>query len=197
MDTLNAEQELTMIRKIMQDSQKKILADGRPFIAWGVAFAIATGVTYFAATQNISMGPWIWYVAMAVAGIYTIYAVVNSRNLPETFASRIIGTIWGACGGAIGIVATAGGISHSVSGEGLLMIISIILGIAYLISGVVYGLPWIRNLAFGWWAGGIAIGFINSYHVLGIYLFMLVAFEVVPGIILYRRAKQSQDVQLA
>jgi hypothetical protein len=191
MERANAQEELAMIRKIMQDSQQSILADGKPFIAWGVAFAIATGVTYYAAMKELSMGPWVWFAAMAIAGIYTVYVVMSRRNSPETFASKIIGTIWGACGSAIGIVASVIAASHAITGEGLMAIISIILGIAYLVSGVVYGLPWFRNLAFGWWAGGIAIAFLNSYHILGIYLFMLVAFEIVPGIVLYRKAKDQ------
>lgn len=193
----SAEQDLLMIRKIMQDSHQRILADGAPLIAWGLAFAVATAYTYVQALAGQSVGPWIWYGAMAVGAIFTIIDVRKNRHQPETFANKMIGTIWGTCGSAIGVTATALALSNTLSGQGLMAVICVILGIAYLLTGVVYGIAWFRNLVFGWWAGGIAIAYINSYHVLGVYLLMLIAFEIVPGFILSRRAKQPEHVQLA
>ena len=186
-------EDLVMIRKIMQDAHQSILADGKPFIAFGIAFAIATGYTYVAALRGEEVGPWIWFGAMIGAGLYLAYDLRQNRNRTENFASKMIGTIWGAAGGAVAIVATALAFSNAISGEGIMAVISVILGIAYLITGAIYGLAWFRNLGYGWWAGAIAIAWLHNFHVLGIYLFMIVFFEIVPGVILYRNGKRSND----
>src|SRR5947208_1137413 len=47
METLQAQEELAFIRKIIAESRATFVEDGKPYIIWGILVALAMGMTYF------------------------------------------------------------------------------------------------------------------------------------------------------
>ena len=124
--------------------------------------------------------------------IYYMLQQKKQVKRAQSFMDRIQGAIWGACGTALGIgVFLVVGVRVSnappISGLYACFVASLILGIAYFLSGIANDLKWLRNIGFAWWLGAIAMYLWSSVHVLAIYAGMLILFQVVPGIILRRR----------
>jgi hypothetical protein len=198
---MSPEEELAFIRKMMTDSRQSMVEDGKPYIAWGLLVALAMGVTYVSALVSEDFyTAWIWMGMVVLGMLYTLFEVRQSRrrNVAEvnTFAGRLQGAIWGACGTALGlsIMMIMWGYSSTQPSIPPLFTCSIsalILGIAYYLSGFVLQLKWLRNLSIAWWLGAIVMFFLRSVHVLGIYAGMLLLFQVVPGIILNRKYREA------
>ena len=67
------------------------------------------------------------------------------------------------------------------------------LGIAYFTSGAIQQLKWLKNIAFGWWAGAIYLFIFPSVHTLLIFAIMMICLQVVPGLILNRKYKKNSN----
>jgi hypothetical protein len=197
------DQELQYIRKIIADSRASFVEDGKPYIFWGLIVAIGMGVTYLSAwLQRDLYTGYLWMALVLFGWGYMFYYVRNQKRREErarSFVDRIQGSIWGACGTALGLsilLIMLGGMLHpdpdtpSISPLYTCFIASLILGIAYYLSGVANDLKWLSYVGFAWWAGAIVMFIWPSIHVLGLYAAMLILFQVIPGIILQRRYKQ-------
>ncbi|HET9137710.1 MAG TPA: hypothetical protein VFO76_13845 [Candidatus Kapabacteria bacterium] len=200
MDQTFAQEELAFIRKVMADSRTVIYDDGKPGIVWGLIVALGMFATYIDATTDLHFNAaWLW-IGLSVLGwayIYYYKAKKIKKYRMRTFAGKLIGAIWGACGMCIGLTIVMTYVAPEISGEwmihplALTTICSILVGMAYYISGIVYGKAWVRNISYGWWIGAIAMLFWPSIHVLLIYAGMLIAFQVIPGIIMYRESRNA------
>ena len=197
---LRPEDELQYIRKIITDSRAAFIEDGKPYIIWGLIVAVGMGVTYLSAlTQRDLYSGYVW-IGLVLYGWGTIiYYIVQKRKQPErarSFMDRIQSSIWGACGGTLGLglililMFGHGADEPSIHPIYACFFSSLILGIAYFLSGIANDLNWLRNIGFAWWAGAVAMYLWPSVHVLGIYTGMLILFQVVPGIILQRRYRR-------
>jgi hypothetical protein len=102
--------------------------------------------------------------------------------------------LWSALGVSMFIVAFIGPITGSISPMAISPLMSAFLAVSYFISGLIYDLKWFRNLAYGWWAGAIVTFMWDSVHALGFFCLMMVFLQIIPGIMLYRRSKESNGV---
>jgi hypothetical protein len=197
---IRPEDELQYIRKIIDDSRAAFVEDGKPYIMWGLIVAIGMGFTYFSALTQRDIGVgWAWLVLVLFGWGSIIYYMFQKKKQParaRSFVDRIQGSIWGACGGTLGLaLILILNFPHSGNAPQLdsiytCFVASLILGIAYFLSGIANDLNWLRNVGFAWWAGAIVMYLWPTVHVLGIYAGMLLLFQVVPGIILQRRYKR-------
>jgi hypothetical protein len=141
----------------------------------------------------------VWLGLSAVGWLYiALYKRdLDTKSSNRTFAGKMIGTLWGATGIAISLlvfmtmITRVIGTEEIVSPLALCPLVSLMIGAAYFISGVIYGLPWVRNLSIAWWAGAVGMFLWPSVHILGLYCLLIVAFQIIPGIILYRNSKKE------
>jgi hypothetical protein len=198
--SLRPEDELLYIRKIIDDSRAAFVEDGKPYIVWGLIVAIGMGFTYFSALTGKDIGVgWAWLVLVLIGWANVIYSVIKKKKQAErarSFVNRIQGAIWGACGSTLGLaVLLMVCFQHSENSPQInsmyaFFVSSLILGIAYFLSGIANDLKWLRNVGFAWWAGAVVMYFWPSIHIIALYAGMLIVFQVVPGMILQRRYKR-------
>jgi hypothetical protein len=198
--TARPEDELQYIRTIIADSRASFVEDGKPYIIWGLIVAVGMGITYLSAlTQRDLYAGFVWMGLVLFGWGTIIYYIVTKKKQgarARSFIDRIQGAIWGACGGTLGLavilinVVRHSGDTPSIHPLYACFVSSLILGIAYFLSGIANDLNWLRNIGFAWWAGAIAMYLWPTVHVLGIYAGMLILFQVIPGIILQRRYKR-------
>jgi hypothetical protein len=200
METSTAQEELSFIRKIMEDSRSSYADDGKPKILWGAIVAVAMLYTYAQALADSDLYvSWVW-IGLSIFGWAYIFWYKSKREKQEktkTYTGKIIGAIWGGCGAAIALtvmltMATSffhiDMILHPVA---LCPMTAIIIGIAYFLDGTVRIVPWVRNLSLAWWVGAIVMFFWPSVHVLLLYAVMVIAFQFIPGVVLLRRSQRS------
>ncbi len=205
--SLRPEDELLYIRKIIDDSRAAFVEDGKPYIMWGLIVAIGMGFTYYSALTQKDIGVgWAWLVLVLIGWANVIYSVIKKKRQAErarSFVDRIQGAIWGACGSTLGLAVLLmvcfqhSGNAPQIDSMYAFFVSSLILGIAYFLSGIANDLNWLRNVGFAWWAGAIVMFFWPSIHVIALYAGMLIVFQVVPGMILQRRYKKITSQPIA
>ena len=85
-------------------------------------------------------------------------------------------------------------LSGAVNGVFISPMISVVLGIAYFVSGFLYDSKWISFLSFGWWGGAIIMFFYPGMQVFLVMSLMLILLQIVPGIILYIKFRKEYAV---
>lgn len=196
------EEELQYIRKIIADSRARFAQSGEPYIIWGLIIAIGMGLSYLSLILRHDLYTGYIWPALILFGWGSMIYLYRKRRKEEPRAKSIIeridSAIWGTCGGTLGLGLILILDQSNLSGGNVPPIYplytcffaSMILGIAYYLTGVVNDLRWLRNIGFAWWAGAIVMYLWPTVHVLGIYAGMLILFQVIPGIILQRRYRR-------
>ncbi len=194
MEKQQAELEINMIKKIMEDSRKIVVDDGIGYIVWGMLILIGMISSYFVVlTKQYSYTIWIWVILIGGGWAYSIisHLLRNSKKKASTLAGKILGGLWISTGISMTLIGFIGPLSHSINGYTITPLISIMLGIAYFVSGIIYGLGWVRNLAVGWWVGAIVIFYWPGLHTFLIFAAMMALLQIIPGIILYLKFKKE------
>jgi hypothetical protein len=137
---------------------------------------------------------WIWVVLIPLGWAFSIYNGKSKKEkLPRTFAGRIIASVWGAIGVGMTLLGFIGTMSHGINPMFISPILSVFLGTGYYITGKIIEVKWTSNIAFGWWTGAIVLFFYPGIHSLLIMALMMLFFQTIPGIIIYRKYKKEQE----
>jgi hypothetical protein len=197
MDSKQAELELSVIKKIMEDSRNVVCNNGWHYIFWGVIVSIALTANYFMLLMKaeVEYARWMWLALMIGAAITAgIYARRKEKKRPvKTFAGKLLGSLWFAGGIAMFMFGFIGTFSGAYSAIYICPIISTVLGITFYTSGEIQQLKWQKLLACGWWLGAILMFLFPSVHTLLIFALMLTFFQTIPGIILNRKYKKEMS----
>lgn len=189
----NPAEELAFLRKIITDSRRSVVDNGMTFIVWGVLVTIGVGAIYVELLSNSwKWSGWVWLVCIAGGIAYSIYHGAREVKQPvRPFVDKLLGRLWSALGISMAIVAVAGGYSRQISPMAISPLIASFLAVSYYVSGIIYDLKWFRNLAYGWWAGAIVLFAWDSVHTLGLYCLLMIALQIIPGLMLYKRWKEQ------
>ena len=105
-----------------------------------------------------------------------------------------MGSVWIAFGISATILGFVGTVSGAYHGVFISPLIAVLLGTAFLVCGVLYGKSWVSYLSIGWWGGAIAMFFMHNLETLLVMIGMLILFQVIPGLVLYREFKKERIV---
>lgn len=195
--TQQAEAELQVIRKIMQDSRNAVVDKGWHYIYWGVIVTIILFINYMMILNNVSMHSqgMLWFISMVSASFVEqiITRKIQKNEKMMNFSGRLLGTLWGISGICMFIFAFAGTLSGAYNPLYIFPVISCMLGVAYFISGTIQQVKWLKFITFGWWSGSIFMFIFPGIHSLLIFATMLILFQTIPGFILYKKWKVSLD----
>jgi hypothetical protein len=200
MEQIDAKQELAFIRKVMADSRRTVVDNGLDYIVWGVIVAVgmfATCALDVLHAADWAGGNWIvlalWIAVMGGGWTFSLVRYLRGcrRERATTLAGRMLGTIWLACGIAIMlfifVLGPLGKADPSPS-------IAAVLGIGFLLSGVLIDFAPLRWAGVCWWASAVVLVSIRSVRTeMLVFGAMMVLFQVVPGIIVYRVLRSAAD----
>jgi len=197
MKEIDAQQELAFIKKVMADSRQIIIDDGKGFIFWGILIAFGLFITYLAnvGRWEFSLG-WLWLALIAIGWIVTFIIQIRAekKRSTKTFTGKIMGALWIGCGVGMTIIGFIGSITDAYSGVFINPLIAVVLGIGYLVSGVLQGKTWVSLLSIGWWAGAITMFYLHNLETLLIMVGMMIFLQTIPGFILYNQSKKELAV---
>ena len=192
MDELTAQQEITFIKKVMQDSRKIVFYDGKDFIYWGIIVVICLLFTYFSVffhTEKFIFYFWLILILLGFLGNSLFLKKRYKKLKVRSLAGKLLGLIWTATAIAMIIVGFVGPFSGAFNGVFVSPLMCTFLGPAYLLSGYLYGKKWISYLSIFWWTGAIVMFFLPGLYTLLLMAGMMVVLQIVPGIILYKDSK--------
>ncbi len=196
MNDKQALQELAYIKEIMHDSRKAFVENGIGYIVWGILIVLGLLSSYLFIVYDVTNTYGLnWIILVAIGWLFSIIGAKKEREKRKaaTFAEKILGAVWFSSGVAMTIVGFIGSTSGAIHGVFVSPTISVILGIAFFISGIVYGEKWITMLSIGWWAGAILMFYWPGMQVFWIMSLMMIFLQIVPGIILYKQAKAELE----
>jgi len=193
MDEKNALEDIQFIRKIINESKRSVIYSGKDYIFWGILVFIGMLATYIFVNVHFYFNYiWVWVVLIPIGWGYSLYNRARQKvKYPSTFVGKIISAVWGAAGVGMTLIGFVGTYSGTVSPNSIAPILCIIMGGAYFATGVAVESKWFRNLSFAWWIGGIVLLFVVSITGLLIMAFLMLAFQVIPGLIIYNKFKKE------
>jgi len=197
MTDLDAQQELAFIKKVMTDSRKILIDDGKGTIFWGLLISFGLLITYLSVAQGWETSlSWFWPVLIAFGWIYTIVTEIRNgrKRRVNTFAGKILGAVWIAFGISATILGFVGTLSGAYDGVIISPLLAVLLGTGYLVSGLLYGKSWVSYLSIAWWGGAIVMFLMQNLETLLIMIGMMILFQVIPGTILYRKFRKERAV---
>lgn len=194
MQESTAQQELSFIKKIMEDSRRIIVDDGLDFIFWGIVASTGLIITYLLIiTEKWEYIKWTWIVLIAIGWIFSISRGIKreKKKTAFTFTGKILSVTWAACGITMTIIGLIGIFTEAIKGIYISPSVSLVLGIAYAVTGTVYKNKWIASLSIGWWIGSIFMFVLPGIHNILMMAIMMLVFQIIPGITLYNRYKKE------
>ncbi len=69
-------------------------------------------------------------------------------------------------------------------------IISLIMGAAYYVTGIINDDKFITRLSYGWWIGAIIMFYWKSYYTFLMFAAMIVLFQILPNLYYYKKHKR-------
>lgn len=197
MEKNQAELELSVIKKIMEDSRKINHDNGIHFIFWGMLVVSALLINYVMLLTRTSVNyiGLMWFILMISGAVVDgiISRRQSKKSKAHTFTSKILGSLWFASGISMFLFGFIGVVSKAYNPIFICPIISVSLGISFYTSGTIQQITWLKNISFGWWAGAIILFIFPSVHTLLIFAIMMISFQLIPGIILNRLSKTETE----
>jgi hypothetical protein len=192
LDRDEAQQELTFIKKVMEDSQRTILDNGKQYILWSVLVLAGIAVKYMLHALGSELNPaWIW-VALITAGWLTSFLLKRraySEIRVKTLAQRTLEAVWTGWVIAIPILTLIGYFSGAIESWAISPVVATLFGSACFTTGRITGNAWLRNTGLLWWAGGVVMFLVPSARSLAILAGMFVLLQMIPGVVLYKTWK--------
>jgi hypothetical protein len=195
MDEKRAAEELNFIKNIINESRSSFALNGKPYIFWGILVVVGLLLEFLRKFYDWDFG-YMFFVWIFLVAIGWIYAFSENRKHRSEFKAKalgkkILGSVWLACGISMTIFGFLGTLSGAIKGIYVSPVVSMILAIAYYVTGVIYDYKWQRNLSFGWWLGAIFLFFFPSQYTNLIMAFMMIGLQIIPGIILLNKVKNT------
>ncbi|MBI3585818.1 MAG: hypothetical protein HY088_01650 [Ignavibacteriales bacterium] len=189
-----AQQELAFIKKVMSDSRRVLVYDGKEFITWGVLTVVGMLIMYFAKVFDVQVSTfWLWGILIGGGWLYSLAIGLSRHKSPntKTFGGTILGSVWLACGIAMTLIGFVVPLSGAIKLWAIIPLISMVSGVGYFITGVIHGSTWIRNSSLGWWLGAVIMLYWPGSYMFLFFAGMMVAFQIIPGVFFYRKWKQE------
>lgn len=194
----SAIEDIAFIRKVISDSKNIITENGIDFITWGIIVVIGLTYTYLDIIHNFSLGnAYTWFILIGIGWVYSITRNIkrHSGKRVRTLSGKILGATWFSLGITATIMGFVGPMSGAYDGVYISPLISLILGSAYLISGVILNRFWISLLSIFWWLGAVYMFLMPDLNSLLVMASMMLLFQVVPGIILYVESQKAKETE--
>ncbi|MFO7447782.1 MAG: hypothetical protein R6W90_15560 [Ignavibacteriaceae bacterium] len=193
MDEKTALEELQFIRQVIEETKRDFIYNGLDYILWGVIVITGMMLQYILILSKVHFSFfWLWVALISLGWILSFF---NGRKLknkaPHGYHKKIVMHVWLASGIAMTLIGFLGPASGAISPMAISPLISVVVGSAYFISGNITKSKWFTNLSFGWWGGAIIMFFVMNVHQFLIMAILMIFFQTIPGIILYKKYKKE------
>lgn len=191
-------EDVEFIRQMVENNRRSLVDNGINYIATGVYIVVGAVSSYLLEiTGNRALLPWLWLFLMAVLIGFNFFVQrrIEKRAVKKTFATKVFADVWLACGIPVSIVSVLFFTAQTIPMNALMSCICACLGIGYFLTGTINDLRFMKYLAFGWWAGVAASmlwGYLGEDYQLGLlFTALILILEVIPGIIIYKKWKNT------
>lgn len=193
MNTKHAELEISVIKKIMEDSRSAVYDKSSQGIFWFTLTSFAVLVNYLMIVTDTGMkySGLLW---IAVTGFGTVYSVYlarkeDTKKRVKTFAGKILAVIGISVGIANLLFAFASVVARAYDPFIIVSMNCMVLGMAFYVISMIQQLKSFKIISFIWWAGSVFFFFRPGIHSL---LFLAVMLAVSAWVPWAEEKKQSE-----
>jgi hypothetical protein len=189
-----AEQDLAMIRRIVEESRRDVVDRGKHFLIWGPLSAIGLIATHLSVVGATRLNPtWAWLAVLAVGWATSL--VVGWRDGRRarvvTLGRRMLSGIWIAAGVTLTLLGLVGMFGGAYDHHALPGLLSAVVAAPVLLTALLIRERWLGAVAVGWWLGAAVMLVAPGLYTLLVMAVMSLLLMAVPGAVLYVRSQRS------
>ncbi len=187
--------DLATIRRAISESRRATARWGDAYVVWGVLIAGALAVQWWGWANQVS-GAWIAWVIATIAGVLLSFLLGRRRARSGevvSFGSRSIRTVWMMCSLSIWVLAFIGIPTGVVPQELIMPLIAMEIGIAGVTTGATVGSGVFKAAGWLWFVGSVIALFVPLAIQFPLFLVLIIAGEIVPGLWLWRFGRSGSD----
>jgi hypothetical protein len=197
MDFESMQKDIQFIRETVENNRRVFVDNGLMFISSGIFVTIGLIMNYVLVAMELTdyiLYTWVGWVVIIIITNMILGTKHQTKLGKKTFASEIFSYTWLAVGIPIMIFFIVFIITGTPAFSTFVAATASMLGIGYFITGYVTDLNLMKILGGGWWIGALFFLLWQNFsdmETLGlIFSLMVLIFEIVPGIIIYRKWKR-------
>lgn len=198
MDGNRALEDLKFIRKVIEETKREVVYNGKDYIFWGILVIVGMLAMYIPIKLRLHFNYfYVWIVLIPVGWLYSFYSKrKNEKSFPKTYAGKLISSVWFAAGISMTLIGFVGTLSGNINPMSINSLLSVIMGIGYMVTGKILESKWLTNVSAGWWCGALILFFVRSEMQLLLMALMMLAFQTVPGIVIYQKYKKEMESRI-
>ena len=194
MDKVKIQEDLAIIKQIMQESRQRVINIGINLVVWGGIVIICLLFTYYSKShESIISEALIWGIGISLGWAFELRLYIKSKkkNHDSTFSGNILSRLWLTILISMMIMGVFGEISGAVSRGAGSGVIAVLLAIGYIVTGTIMNSGWVKLLGIGWWIGTILIFYSSVIQSVLIWVVLMIALQFIPGIVLLVQEKKK------
>jgi len=193
MNNQQIQQELSIIKSMIQKTRRETAESGHFFIAIGISSIVTVFIVNLLERTELHylIIPFLTIV-LIVNGIIGFLTVGNrsKKQRVESYPKTICYSIWFACSVPTVMILFLFPLLKLYTWELTPIFISLIMGIAIFATGVIFESRFITLSSIAWWLGAVGLAFIENIPRMWIMITIICIGWVIPGILLNKRYRE-------
>ncbi|HEX9974964.1 MAG TPA: hypothetical protein VGD14_23115 [bacterium] len=188
------QQEISIIKSMIEKTRRETAESGHLFIFMGIAsaiFVLAVSMLEIYKLKYLVLPAMI--VLTVINGIigYLVVANAAKNENVKSYPRTIVLNLWVICGMTLLMMTFLFPFLKVYSFRALGTLVSLVLGIAVFMTGVIYEMRFIQWFSLTWWIGAGLLALIDSEFRFLILIATIIVGWIIPGIILNRRYRHG------
>ncbi len=190
------QQEISIIKSMIEKTRKETAESGYLFIFMGIASAIF--VLVISLLELYRLNRWVLPAMITLTIINGIigYLVVTKAAKQErvkTYPKTVVLSLWVICGMTLLMMTFLFPFLKVYPFRALGTLVSLILGIAVFMTGIIYEMRFILWFSLAWWIGACLMALIEGKFRFLIMIATIIIGWIIPGIILNKKFKNGSE----
>ena len=185
-------QEISIIKSMIEKTRKETAESGHLFIFMGLAaaiFVLVISLLEIYKLNHLVLPAMI--VLTIINGFIGYLAVSKASKKVKSYPKTVVTSLWAICGMTLLMMTFLFPFLKVYPFSALGTLVSMVLGIAVFMTGVIYEMPFIIWFSLAWWLGAVLMALIESKFRFLIMIAMIIIGWIFPGIILNKRFKNG------
>ncbi len=196
MNQIEAQQEITLIKQMIEKTKKDTADSGYFLIFIGIFTIITTFAIGMLEFYNLNHLVFPMMIVMLIGGAIIGYLTTNKTGKNEHVSSyhkMVCYSIWFACAVPAILITFLFPLFDLYPFALVPVFVSLIMGIAVFATGIIFESHFVYLSSIIWWAGAIIMAFSSGYYLMYILIAIIFFGWVLPGFILNRQYKKRRS----
>jgi hypothetical protein len=187
-------ESIQIIREMIEKSRRKTAESGFELILWAVMPILAIiGMYVLIAMRKYSL---IWINWMFFIGIGILVTIAHARKCErksgiKTYAQNSAAHVWTACGVAFLLLGFLFPMTGLYSTYAIPVFMAVLAGVGVFATAGIVEWNLLKACGIVWWAGAVVMLFVHEYYRSLVFIPLILAGYLLPGMILQRQVKKQ------